>query len=241
MSYYPDYSEQIFINRHDADFMGYLKPGSLLRYAQQVATDQNTHLGFTPEFFVENHFVYLLAKQALEFYRVPRIDETLTVTTVPEKSRRAVNKRLTLVQDEQGKEVAFVDSRWVLVDTETRRIMRRASPLTEPYWNDRVERELEQNFPRAQELTDMPPRRADYLLCDLNGHLNNCCYADLACTAVPLEQVRRAPIRTMRIVYHREVPLGQMLSLAFGAAEGGWYTLGTREDGEKAFEAFCTQ
>lgn len=240
MSVYPNFTEQFFVNRHDADFMGYLKPGALLRYAQQLATDQNTRLGFTNDFYVEHHLAYLLAKQALEFVRVPRIDETLTLTTVPEKSKRAVNKRLTLVQDAQGREVACVDSRWVLVDTDTRRILRRSSPLVEPYWNDTVERALEQAVPKAEQLHALPPRRADYLLCDLNGHLNNCCYADLACASVPLEAVREKPIRTLRIVYHREVALGQQLSLAAGQAGNGWYTCGTREGGELAFEAFCT-
>ena len=241
MSFYPDFTETFFINRHDADFMGYLKPGSLLRYVQQIATDQNTRLGFTNDFYDQNHFVYLLARQAVEFARVPRIDETLTLTTIPEKSRRAVNKRLTIAVDEAGGEVACVDSRWVLVDTDTRRILRHASPLMEPYWNDTVERALEQSFPRAETLTELPPCRADYMNCDLNGHLNNCSYADLACAAMPLDWVREKPIRSLRIVYHREIALGQQLFLAAGPAENGWYTRGTRAGGENAFEAFCAQ
>jgi medium-chain acyl-[acyl-carrier-protein] hydrolase len=219
--------------------MGFLKPGSLLRFAQQLAIDQNTRLGFTNDFYVEHQLAYLLAKQTLAFTRVPRIDEVLTLTTMPEQTRRAVNKRVTIALDAQGEEVACVDSRWVLVDTATRRILRRSSPLFEPYWNEQVDRELPYALPKAEALTELPPRRADYALCDLNGHINNCSYADIACTAVPLEAVRSAPLRRLTIAYHREVPLGQMLALSCGAAADGWYTLGTREDGEPAFEAFC--
>ncbi|MCI2046773.1 MAG: thioesterase [Faecalibacterium sp.] len=239
MAYDPNFTEQFFINRHDADFMGRLKPGSLLRFAQQLATDQNTKLGFTNDFYVEHQLAYLLARQTLVFSRVPVIDETLTMTTVPEQSKHAVNKRLTLVNDEQGNEVACVDSRWVLVDAATRHILRHGSPLLEPHWNADVARTLDQTIPKAQTTAALAPRHADYLLCDLNGHINNCAYADLACASVPLDTVRQAPIRRLSIVYHREVPLGEMLSLASGTAENGWYTVGTKAGGDAAFEAWC--
>ena len=239
MAYHPNFTETFFINRHDADFMGNLKPGSLLRFVQQLATDQNTNLGFTNDFYVAHALAYLLAKQTLVFSRVPRIDETLTMTTMPEMSKHAVNKRLTLVNDEQGNEIACVDSRWVLVDAETRRILRHGSPLLEPYWNENVPRTLDQTIPKAAQTVVLTPRHADYLLCDLNGHINNCAYADLACASVPLEAVRQAPISRLSIVYHREVPLGEMLSLASGQAESGWYTVGTKADGDTSFEAWC--
>lgn len=237
--YYPNYTEAFSVMRHDADFMGRMKPGALLRYAQQTAVNQNTGLGLTNNWYVEHQLAYLLAKQTLAFTRVPCIDEKLIFTTVPEVSKRAANKRLTLVMDASGREVACVDSRWVLVDTETRRILRRSSPLVEKYWNETVERQMDLRIPKAETLTPLPPRQADYLLCDLNGHINNCCYADLTCTAVPIERLRQAPISRLTITYHREVPLGEMLALACGEAEGGWYMLGSREDGLPAFEAFC--
>ncbi len=239
MNYYPNFSENFNVMRHDADFLGRMKPAALLRYAQQTAVDQNTGLGLTNDFYVQNQLAYLIVKQALEFTRVPVIDEVLTFTTVPEVSKHAANKRLTLVTDAAGREVACVDSRWVLVDTDSRRILRHSSPLVEKYWNAEVERSMEQTVPKAETLAALPPRRADYLLCDLNGHINNCCYADIACTAVPLEALKNAPIRSLRIIYHREVPLGEELRLACGEAGEGWYTLGSREDGMPAFEAYC--
>ena len=237
--FYPNFSENFPVLRHDADFLGRLKPGALLRYAQQTAVDQNTGLGLTNDWYVEHRLAYLLVKQTLAFSRVPRIDEVLRYTTVPENSKRAANKRLTLVEDAKGEEIACVDSRWVLVDMDTRRILRRSSPLVEQYWNPAVAREMDLTIPQAQQLAELPPRRADYLLCDLNGHINNCAYADLACTAVPLETLRGAPIRRLTITYHREVPLGEMLTLSAGEAAGGWYMLGSREDGLSAFEAWC--
>jgi medium-chain acyl-[acyl-carrier-protein] hydrolase len=238
-AYYPNFSENFSVFRHDADFCGRMKPGALLRYAQQTAVDQNTHLGLTNDYYIEHQLAYLLARQTLHFTRVPVIDEVLRFTTVPEQSKRAANKRVTLVEDAEGKQVALVDSLWVLVNTETRRIIRRPGEEIEHFWNQEVPDGLNFLLPKAEQLENLAPRQADYLLCDLNGHINNCCYADLACASVPLEPLSRQPIRTLSIVYHREVPLGETLTLARGQAGEGWYTIGTRTDGETAFEAYC--
>ncbi len=240
MSNAPNYTRKFFVNRHDADFMGYLKPGTLLRYAQQVATDQCTALGFDPAFYEAHHCAFLLAKQGLVFHRVPRIDETLTVTTVPEKAKRAVNRRITLVEDESGALVAEVHSWWVLVDLNTRHIMRHGLPEVDQNWNDTVEATMEYRMPKAAALTDGPIVTANYQNCDLNQHLNNCEYADMACATVPIEEVRSKPITKLMVTYHREIPLGGTMQLQSGPVENGWYTCGTRlADGLPAFEAYC--
>ncbi len=235
-----NYTRKFFVNRHDADFMGYLKPGTLLRYAQQVATDHCTSLGFTPEFYEANHCAFLLAKQGLVFHRVPRIDETLTVTTMPEKAKRAISRRITFAYDESGALVAEVHSWWVLVDLNTRRIMRHCLPEVDQHWNDTVEATMEYRLPKTTELTDGPIVTANYQNCDLNQHLNNCEYADMACANVPLDQVRAKPIKKLLVTYHREIPLGGTMQLKSGAVENGWYTCGTRlADDLPAFEAYC--
>lgn len=240
MNCFPNYTESFFVNRHDADFMGYLKPASLLRFAQQIATDQCTALGFTPEYFKTNRCAYLLAKQSLIFHRVPRIDETLTLTTIPEKTKHACCRRITVAKDESGTTVAEVHSWWVLVDLDTHHILRRGKQELDERWNDTIEASMEFVLPKAGAVQQIPSCAADYRSCDMNQHMNNCVYADLACASVPLEQVRNAPIRMMSVIYHREVVMGDTLLLQTGQAGEGWYTCGARQsDGLPAFEAYC--
>lgn len=238
MTEYITYTEHHTVRDTDADINGWMKPAALLRYAEQLATDQSCGLGMGEAFFKSIQRAYLLGKQSLEFRRVPRKDEKLEFVTIPERSRRGTNKRLTVVRDEAGQEVALVDSRWILVDTASGRIVRHPEELTERHWNAEVAGELPQSMPRAAELASAGTRCATYSLCDINGHLNNTCYLDLACDVLPLEELRQHPVRRVSVRYHREVPLGQSMELLYGPAEGGWYVLG-RRDGQAAFEAFC--
>lgn len=232
------YTEHYVVQDTDADINGWMKPAALLRYAEQIATDQSCSLGMDNAFYKRIQRAYLLGKQSLEFRRVPQKDERLCFTTVPERSRHGTNKRLTVVKDEAGQEVALVDSRWIFVDTAEKRILRHPEGLTEQHWNEEVPGGLSQTMPKAAQLQSGGVCRASYSLCDVNGHLNNTCYLDIACDVLPLEELRRRPVRRAAVRYHREVPLGESMELLYGPVEGGWYVQGRRE-GQVSFEAFC--
>lgn len=231
------YTETHSVQDTDADVGGWMKPSALLRYAGRLANDQSHDLGMDDAFFRRIQRAYLLGKQTLEFDRIPRKGERLTFTTIPERSRRGANKRITLVQDETGERVAMVDSRWIVVDTTQNRIVRHPEELTEHHWNEEVPWELPQTMPRAETLLAGGTCRAGYSLCDLNGHLNNTCYLDVACDVLPLAQLRAHPVRRASVRYHREVPLGEEMELFYGRAGEGWYVVGRRQE-QSAFEAF---
>mgnify|MGYP000004790478 CR=1 FL=1 len=67
-------------------------------------------------------------------------------------------------------------------------------------------------------------------MCDLNGHINNSLYLDIACDALPQEVVEAAPLSFASIKYHREVPMGQSVQVFYAPSGNGWYLLGRREE-----------
>ena len=90
---------------------------------------------------------------------------------------------------------------------------------------------------KAKDLTFAGNWTAHYSLCDLNGHVNNSCYLDIACDALPLEVLRKGPLRFASIKYHREVPMGQSVQVFYAPSKEGWYVLGRREE-HAAFECY---
>jgi len=232
------WTEEFVVQGADADFKDRMRPSALLRYAEQTVTHQMQQYGMDDAFFKSIHAVCLLGKQALEFVRVPQRGESLTYTCIPERSTRQPASSFCVVHDAAGQVVARVDSRWILVDTRNRQIIRHPSEATESAWNETVPDQLPQIMPRATELTDGGLCRARYSLCDKNGHINNACYLDIACDTLPLEELRLRPVRCAALRYHREMPLGSEMQLRYGPIEQGWYVRGERE-GHAAFEAFC--
>lgn len=229
MENWSKWSEEITVREADVDFRGLMKPSALLRYAEYMATEHSRREGMPDEFFRAQHLAYLLGKQALSFEHVPQKGDKLLLTTLPEQSSRGTNKRILLAQDASGKTVAQVDARWIMVDTTTARILRRPPEEIDRHWNTQVPHELPQTVEKPSALNSAGIWRANYSLCDINGHINNACYLDIACDALPLEVMQQGPVRTAAVKYHREVKLGQEMEVFTGQTEGGWYVMGRRE------------
>jgi len=234
-----EYSQTFTVYRHDGDHRGLLKPGALLRYAQQIATENAEAVGLTDAVYRETHTAYVLAKLAAHIERTPRVDETLTLVTQPEQCKRAVNKRLTRVIDASGAQVALLDSRWVLIDTEKRMILRKHPPQFNGNWAQDVPGELPMKMRKipAADCDTVGEYTADYSRCDMNGHLNNTRYLDILCDALPPQVWAGGEVEDLMIFYHREVPMGETFTLRRAqTGEGEWYFCGERE-GLSSFDA----
>ena len=221
----------------DADFRSLLRPSALLRYVEQVSADHARAFGMDDQFFHDHEVAFLVGRQALQFARVPCRTEALTLTTRAERSRRGAIKRITTVTDADGQLVATVDCRWILVDLVGGHIMREPNWTVENFWNETVEGELPLHTHKCKELTPAGERVASYSLCDLNRHINNAYYLDLACDVLPPEALDKGPVTFAAVNYHREIPMGETVELFYAPSAQGWYVMG-RHDGRISFECY---
>ena len=236
------YTQSYTVYRHDGDHHGNVKPAALLRYGQQIAGLHAEAVGLNDALYAATHTAYVLAKQALQIDRTPRVDEVLTVVTQPERSKRAVNKRITTFYDAAGRQVAVLDSRWVLIDTEKRLILRKRPEKFDTSWAPDVPFELPMKMTKVDpaECETMGSCVAAYSMCDMNGHMNNASYVDVLCDALPWEVWDNGQVRDLKIYYHREVPRGESFTLLRApTGEQQYYFCGQRE-GKSAFEASIT-
>ena len=231
------YIQTTVVQNADADFRSLLKPSALLRYVGQVSADHARAFGMTDQFFKDHGVAFLVGKQALRFVRVPRRAEPITLTTRAERSRRGAIKRITTVQAQDGTLLAEVDCRWIVVDLATGHILREPPWQTEGFWNETVEGELPLRLHKCKEVTKAGEWTAHYSQCDLNGHINNAFYLDIACDALPLEVMQQGPVSAASISYHREVPLGETIEVFCAPSAEGWYIIG-RHEGLTAFECY---
>ena len=232
------YTETATVLNADADFRSLLKPSALLRYVEQVSADHARTFGMTDQFFKDHGVAFLVGKQALKFDRVPQRAEKLTLLTRAEASRRGSVKRITTVTDAEGKQVAMVDCRWIVVSLAEGRILREPGWTLEGFWNETVEGELPLQLHKCREgLASAGEWTVRYSQCDLNGHLNNAFYLDLVCDALPLDVVRKGPVTFASINYHREVPMGETVEVFYAPSAEGWYIIG-KHNGQTSFESY---
>ena len=233
------YTKQIVIKAYECDAFGHLMLGAALRLVQQVSTDQCNEIGLDAAEYERTHTGFVLAKTAIEFYAPIQEGAKITLTTQPNNAQRAVFFRYTELRSETGELLAAADTRWVLIDTQTKRILRRPP---EDMFMPFVQADVP-TLPIEIEKAPLKPAGtacATYTRCDIYRHLNNTYYADILCDALPIEVWQSVCVKRLAISYQREVPLGHSFALENGLiSENNYYFVG-ESNGAKHFEAQLT-
>ena len=232
-----EFEQTIVVKQHETDLNGRLKLSALLRYVQQISTDHCTEIGVTGKDYERTHSAFLLAKTSVEVYKEVKVEDKIRIVTHPGEAMRAVYPRYTEIFNEQGELAASVDARWILVDTESRRILRQ-KPEDLDLWfaNETVPLHEDISVPKEKEAEDAGEETITYSRLDINRHLNNTEYADIICDHLPTELVCEKPIRRLVIHYHQEVKLGETLKITRKERDEGWYVCGNLPE-KKSFEA----
>lgn len=231
-----EYEQTIVVTQNECDLNSRMKLSALLRRVQQISTDHCTALNVRNEDYIRTHSAFLLAKMSVLIHSDVKVGESIRLLTHPGIAQKAVYPRFTEIFHEDGSLAAEVDARWILVDTESRRILRRApEDLPIDFGNETVPLH-DISIPKEKEAEEVGIERIGYSRTDLNRHLNNTEYADLVCDNLPLDVMMEQTVERFVIHYHQEVKMGESLKISRKNREEGWYVSGDVGD-KKSFEA----
>ncbi len=167
----------------------------------------------------QTHLTWLLLEWKLQVIRRPSYNEKIKIRTWSSYSKKCFSYRDFEILDEQDNIVAIATSKWVLVDTESGKISIVKDSIIEKYEQEKnkfvfntgeIEKIIEpQNY--SQE-TKYNVKRADI---DVNNHMHNLNYLDLAYDVLPEEIFRNEELNNVRITYKREIKLGETVKCQY--------------------------
>lgn len=244
---YQQYEESFIVGQYECDCNGRIKAGALMSQCQAISTNHCNSIGMTIDVYHKTHTVFLLAKASLEIYGEIHVGDKIRMVTRPSSPNRAVYSRYTRFFNEQGEEVAAQDSKWVLVDTDTRKILRNPPEEMHFPFNLPIEKEHDFTIPKVRDAQKVNTERVTYSRTDDNGHLNNTQYADILLDNLPFSATVEKTLRKMVINYHSEAKMGEELSIfvkeldeeTIKAPMIGYYVSGENESGKKCFEGLA--
>jgi len=123
------------------------------------------------------------------------------------------------VYDEQGNLIIKASSKWVLLDTQKGKIVRIEPEIMQKYEPElnRIIFDIDE-FDRIKEpeeyqhVTEYTVRRADI---DVNNHMHNLNYIELANEALPEDVYKGALFNDVRITYKKEIKLGDIVKCKY--------------------------
>jgi len=128
MNDYLQHSQKIVVTVNDADFLGQVKPSAIMGYFQDVATEHAEVIDVGYDKMIAANLGWVLIRMSYKIVRSPRIGETLTIKTFPEKPKNSDTNRGYYIYDSSGEAIVLGSSKWCVIDLTTYKLQR-CAPL----------------------------------------------------------------------------------------------------------------
>ncbi len=220
----------------DVDASRRLRLSALLTMLQEAAIAHTTQLGMGREKTLDRGLLWIVTLQQIRVFRLPVYDETVTLVSWPGKTMHLYFPRYYRMTDAAGQTLLEGAALWALMDRKDRHIV-----FPEEH-GIRIEEEAEETGP--QPALPAPPRMpglspagtftVPYSYTDLNGHMNNTRYLDLAEDRMPAA-LREMDVTEIRTEYAAEASAGETIGLQTAEEKDGFAMAGFSEDGRRLF------
>jgi len=210
------FTQNFTIPCYDTDASWRLKPTSFMNLAQEAAGLHAVHLGFGDDDLIVNNTAWILSRVHIEFLDTPKWRENITLTTWHKGLNRLFYLRDFILTDENGKERVKATTSWLVLNLETRRLVRDPQLMEEGTVN--LENAIETPADKVQLPKDVEPVLAfehvvGYSDVDMNGHANNAMYMQWPMDAVDYDIASARPVRELTINFNHETKAGDSVAL----------------------------
>lgn len=234
------YSRQEELIFRDCDASGRLRVGTLLSLLASTAGHDFDARGLNCRKLYEIRQVFLLSRIGLRIHRRPAVEDVLTVTTWENGTRAAHVQRNYELVDQNNVLCVSAKSDWIIVDPESRKILRPLSFTGKALTV--CPKEIDAPDTRKivlpkEGLSALGSHTVEYSDLDFNGHVYSGNYGDILWNALP-RGLQNAPLRELQINYSREATLGETMYL-YGVRDGNVLTAGARCGEEHCFTCQC--
>ena len=169
--------------------------GSVINYFQDRSTFQSESHGAGDQFLRKQHRVWVLSSWQVVIERYPVLCEKIRITTWAYGFKRFLGNRNFTMEDEAGNVVAYANSIWTYLNTETGLPVAVSKEQVDAYG-------LEEKFP--MEYAPFPVRSHNL---DTNHHVNNEQYVAMACEYLPKD----FKVWQMRAEFKGQAVLGDII------------------------------
>ena len=210
------YTQKITIPCYDADASWRLKPTSFMNYAQEAAGNHAVHLGFGYDDLIATNTAWILSRVHVEFPDAPRWREEVTLNTWHKGLNRLFFLRDFVITDSEGKERVKATTSWLVLNLETRRLVRDPKLIEEGTvcTENVIETPADKvQMPKDVEAEHVMDHAVAYSDVDMNAHANNAMYMQWAMDAVDYAIASARPVKEFTINFNHETKFGDVVSI----------------------------
>ena len=228
------YERRLLLRSQDVDMHRRLRLSNLFTLLQEASIRHTEDLGMGRDKTLDKGILWIVGMQRANILRMPEYDEQIVIRSWPGQTMHLFFPRYYRIENEAGELLVEASALWMLINEETRQVV---FPESAGIVIDGVVTGQECTLPsppRALLTTETVPFRVPYSYVDLNGHMNNTRYFDLAEDCIPAPAVG-ARLLTIQTEYSSEAPLGTTLQIHWGQEDNEYYLVGLTQEDKKIF------
>ena len=210
------FEQKFTIPCYDTDASWRLKPSSFMDLAQEAAGQHAVYLGFGYDDLIATNTAWILSRVHVEFVDAPKWRENITLRTWHKGLNRLFFLRDFILTDDLGRERVKATTSWLVLNLETRRLVRDPKLMEEgTVCTDNV---IETPADKVVMPKDIEPQyvmdhHVAYSDVDMNGHTNNAMYMQWAMDAVDYDIASTRPVKWFTINFNQETKAGDIVAL----------------------------
>ena len=239
--------EKFKIQAKDIGKENYIKNRGILEILENIATHHSDQVGYGPIDMDKTGISWILLDWKIQVLNRPKYGQTLDVRTwgrtINGEKKKAYTYRDFEIYDEQKNLCVIGTSKWAIVNIKTGKLAKLEDEIIDKYQIEDKDvfkiGELERIKMPVKFLNEIPYKvtRRDI---DLNGHMHNLYYLDLAYEVLPEEIYEQRPYDNFRINYKREVKYGDVLKIKYTFENGEHIITICNSEDENKVNAFVT-
>lgn len=186
---------------------------AILKILEQVGAYHSDSVGYGLLDIEKNGVSWVIVDWQVKVIKRPMYGENIMVRTWARNAKKVSTYRDYELCDDNGNILAIATTKWALIDIHTKKITQISEDILNKYtvedrcaFLDTLDKIKIPSNPISYKLYDV--RRNDI---DINEHMHNTNYIDVAYDALPKEIYDKRPFDNFRITYKNEIKLGDIV------------------------------
>lgn len=230
---------EVFIGLRDVAVNNKVTNTALLSYLEDAGGVHSNLVGYGLKDIPTVKRSWVLLEWKIKLLERPEYGDKIIVKTWSRGIDKLYAYRDFEILNQNREVIGIATSKWVLLDVEKGKIIRIEPAVIEAYTMEDKKVFEEQELEKLKEpatFMDFKSFTVNRSLIDINNHLHNIYFMDIANEVLPMEVYRNTELNCIRMMYKKEIKLGDTVKV-FYCVENGEHVVTIKSEDEKNLHA----
>lgn len=228
---------KFFVGARDINSLKELTNTGLLSYLEDIACIHSEMVGYGLTNIEIVKKTWILLSWKIKVIKRPKFSDELIVKTWSRKIDKFYAYRDFEVYDQDNNLIAIATSKWVFIDIQKGKIIKISEEVSSVYKQENISVFDEEEIEKLQEPAGECLNKINYAITknmiDINNHLHNIYYMDLAKEVLPNDISFSLEANEFEIMYKHEIKFGEKIKVMYQKLENDYYVVIKNEEENK--------